>query len=79
MYAPGMTTTTTMPKLKPDNADSLLVDRKRAGELLGGVSLSTVERLISAGELTPIRLGRRVMLRRSELQSFVDRLAKRAK
>lgn len=82
MYARGMTTAQaqTMPKSKPttDNT-ALLVDRQAAAQILGGVSMSTLERLIRAGDLTPIRLGRRVMLRRSELFELVERLAKQAK
>jgi excisionase family DNA binding protein len=52
---------------------SLLVDIPGAAEELGGISLTTVRRLIAAGELPTIRLGRRVLIEEAALVDWVQR------
>jgi excisionase family DNA binding protein len=51
----------------------LLVDIPGAAAQLGGISSTTVRRLISAGELPTIRLGRRVLIEEAALVDWVRR------
>lgn len=53
---------------------ALLLDISMAAELLGGVSSTTVCRLIAAGELPVVRLGRRVMIEEKALVAWVERV-----
>lgn len=55
---------------------TLLVDIPMAAETLGGISSTTVRRLIASGELPVIRVGRRVMIEQSALVEWVDRVKK---
>lgn len=50
----------------------LLVDRRTATRILG-LSLRTLDYLISSGELKPRRIGRRVLLEYRSLQAFARR------
>ena len=50
--------------------DSLLLARAQAAQLLA-IGLTHLDELIRAGRLTPVRLGRRVLLRRSSLLQFI--------
>ncbi len=52
-------------------AEWRLFDIKTAASLLS-LSPWTVRKLIKAGKLRPVRLGRRVLLEPVELQRFVD-------
>jgi excisionase family DNA binding protein len=52
--------------------DKLLFSKKEAAELLG-ISLRTVENLITRKELTSRRIGRRRMIPASTLAQFVRR------
>ena len=47
-----------------------LVDRKTTTVILGGISLRMLDYLVSTGELRPIRIGRRVLFRRKDLEVF---------
>ena len=38
-----------------------------------GLHRKTIEKMIRLGDLTPTRVGRRVMVRVDELQQFIDR------
>ena len=49
-----------------------MVSRKAAAKTLG-VSLDSVKRWISEGDLVVVRLGRRVMIERRELVAFVEK------
>ncbi len=53
-------------------SEPLLVTLKRAGEVLA-VSPRTVRRLIDAGQLAPIRIGRSLRLSATDLAAYVDR------
>jgi excisionase family DNA binding protein len=56
---------------------ALLVDIPGAAEELGGISATTVRRLIAAGELPIIRLGRRVLIEEAALVDWVQRTKQR--
>jgi excisionase family DNA binding protein len=56
---------------------SLLVDIPGAAVELGGISSTTVRRLIAAGELPTIRLGRRVLIEEAALVDWVQRTKQR--
>jgi hypothetical protein len=49
----------------------LLVSKKQAAFVLGGISLRSVGYLISSGRLRTRRIGGRTMIHYSELQRFV--------
>jgi excisionase family DNA binding protein len=60
-------------KDEPSNElDVLLVSRKNLAVLLG-ISLRTVDRLVTLGELHTIHKGRRVLFHRNEVTNFVNR------
>jgi excisionase family DNA binding protein len=44
----------------------------KAAEALGGVSKITIEKWLSRGTLRRTKVGRRTMIRESELQRFLD-------
>jgi excisionase family DNA binding protein len=52
-------------------SEAILVAKSDAAELLG-VSLRTVDYLISRGELAAKRIGRRVLIPRAELERFAE-------
>jgi excisionase family DNA binding protein len=52
---------------------ALLLDIPMAAETLGGISSTTVRRLIASGELPIVRLGRRVMIEEKALVEWVER------
>jgi excisionase family DNA binding protein len=52
---------------------ALLLDLSMAAERLGGISLTTVRRMIASGELPVVRLGRRVMIEEKALVQWVER------
>ena len=53
--------------------DQLLIDVKTAAVLLGDVSPRTIWNLIARGDLKPVRVLRRVLFRRSDLEKFAAR------
>jgi excisionase family DNA binding protein len=53
--------------------DMLLLSKHEAAQMLG-VSLRTLEYLISRGEITTRRIGRRVLISRSALEVFVSQI-----
>lgn len=57
----------------PDQVEPLAVSLRQAGKLLGGVSPTTVSRLIDAGEIHATRLPgiNRVLVRVDELDRFL--------
>jgi excisionase family DNA binding protein len=50
--------------------ERLLVGKCEACQLLGGISLRTLDYLLARGELTAVRVGRRVMFHPKALQRF---------
>lgn len=58
---------------KPDclPQQSELISRKQAAAMLG-LSVQSVAKMISAGILEPVRLGRRVLIRVSDVRSAID-------
>lgn len=44
---------------------------KETARLLGGVSISLVERMLQKGEMRRIKIGRRTMIRATELQKVM--------
>jgi excisionase family DNA binding protein len=52
------------------SAHTLLLNRKNAGTILG-VSLRTVDHLISSGDLAVIRIGKSVRIRPEALDDFI--------
>jgi len=65
--------------MKPTTAPSAataLLDYPAAQAHLGGVSRSLVKGLVANKEIPTVKLGRRTMFRRDELDAFVERKAK---
>ena len=54
--------------------EPLVVDLLTAGEVLGGISDSSVRRLISRGDLKAVKVLDRTFIAVSELRGFVARL-----
>jgi excisionase family DNA binding protein len=54
--------------------DMLLLSKHEAAQMLG-VSLRTLEYLISRGEITTRRIGRRVLISRTALEVFVSQIS----
>ncbi len=52
-----------------------LLDYRSAAEVLG-VSVSTLRRLVVAGHIGPVRIGRRTLFLQSDLEEFVRRAAR---
>jgi excisionase family DNA binding protein len=52
--------------------ENILVSKKSAAELLS-VSVRTLEKLIAAGELPVVRIGRRVMIASDAVEKFARR------
>ena len=49
------------------------LSRKEAARVLGGVSVQTVIRLLDRGELTRIRIGRRVLVDPQSIRDYLER------
>jgi len=56
----------------PETVTPLLLSRRNAAAVLS-VSLATIENLIDRGELEPVRIGRGVRIRRSDVEDLVKR------
>lgn len=52
-----------------------LLSRAEVAQLLGGLSVRTVERLEERGELIALRIGRRVVFEAAAVDRYVRRLA----
>ena len=50
-----------------------LVSYEEARRILGRVSSVTIWRLVRAGELKPVKIGRRTLYRRSDLKALMER------
>lgn len=55
-----------------EKTESLLWGRRRTASALD-VSTRTVDNLVESGQLVPVRIGKRVMFRRSEIERFVQK------
>ncbi|OSI70972.1 hypothetical protein BSZ21_10195 [Bradyrhizobium canariense] len=72
-------------KSAPDRGRPLLVSGNQAREMLGGISLSHLRRLLKAGELRPVCLNMssrpqrsgKLYFRLADLEALVDKYAKR--
>ena len=53
---------------------ALLVDIPMAAETLGGISTTTVRRLIAAGQLPVVRVGRRIMIEEKAIVEWIEHL-----
>lgn len=51
-----------------------LLSIQQVGLRAGGISRSKVYQLIAAGDLKPVKIGRRIFVPESSLQAFFDRL-----
>jgi excisionase family DNA binding protein len=56
-------------------ATAILLPLPEAREALGGVSESTVRRLVASGSLESVKVGRRRMVTVRSLDALVDRLS----
>jgi hypothetical protein len=56
-----------------DQPRPALVDKRTAASFLGGLSIRTVDNLIARGELHPVKILRRRMIRVSELVALARR------
>lgn len=68
-----MSDTRTAPEVAPGTPPGLL-DAVAAQEYLGGISRGHLRNLTRAGALRDVRVGRRVMYRRHDLDRFIDGL-----
>lgn len=57
---------------EPPVADLDLLDAQRAARRLG-ISRRTLERRVAAGDVVPVRVGRRVLFRPSDLADLIGR------
>jgi len=64
-----------MPELRnaASTLEPILVGRREATRILGGISLRSLDHAVASGLLKPRRLGRRVMFTVTELQRFASR------
>jgi excisionase family DNA binding protein len=53
--------------------NSILLSKNEARRELGGVSMRTIDELIARKVLPVVRIGRRVLIRRSQLEQFAKR------
>jgi len=60
------------------SAATALLDYEAAQTYLGTVSRSTLKALAANGELRVVRIGRRTMFRRDDLDDFIDRKTREA-
>ena len=51
----------------------LLWNLNETARQLGGISTRTVRRLVAAGELTRVRIGRRVLIPDQSIQAYIER------
>jgi excisionase family DNA binding protein len=58
--------------IKPSAATALL-DYEAAQSYLGAVSRSTLKALAATGELRIVRIGRRTLFRRDDLDDYINR------
>jgi excisionase family DNA binding protein len=58
---------------KKPSTPTALLDYGAAQSYLGEVSRSTVKALAANGELRVVRIGRRTMFRRDDLDKYIDR------
>lgn len=56
-----------------ENLEKLLVDKKEACIVLGGICERTLNKLVAAGELKPTKVGRRCMFSTKTLAAFARR------
>lgn len=49
-------------------ADPVCVDYETAGRMLGGVSARTLRRMVADGRLVAVRIGRRALIRRQDIE-----------
>ncbi len=70
----GQEPSSSPPDLHPgeDAGVPLAVDYQEAGRLLGGISVSSVYRMVRDGKLQAIRVGTAKRIPRTELERFVD-------
>jgi excisionase family DNA binding protein len=61
--------------LHPPDTTALL-DYPASQRYLGGVSRSTLKALVGRNELAVVRIGRRTLFRRADLDRFIQQLAK---
>ncbi len=54
--------------------DPLLLSKADAAQLLGGVSVRTVDRLVESGELTLVEIRGASLIRRADLDAYVTSL-----
>lgn len=54
-----------------------LLSVRDTSEALGGLSKAALYRLIAAGELKVVKIGRRTFLRAGDVEEFVERLQAR--
>lgn len=54
-----------------ETAVDRLVSRKDAAELLGGICLKTVDRLIAEKRVRAVHIGRKVLIPMSSIQTFI--------
>lgn len=57
------------------NDATILLDKKLAAQSLG-ISVRMLEKLVSRGEIQPVRIGDRVLFSRADLLNFVAALAR---
>ena len=55
-----------------EKTESLLLGRKRTAAALD-VSTRTIDNLVESGQLVPVKIGKRVMFRRSEIERFIQK------
>lgn len=52
----------------------LLYPEGEAREMLGGIGRTKLWELVTAGELTPVRIGRRTFYERNDLERYIESL-----
>jgi excisionase family DNA binding protein len=62
-----------MPELRAQQDDRLMVSRDRAAALID-VSTRLIDDAIREGQLLAFRVGRRVLIRRRDLEAFAQRV-----
>ena len=60
---------------EPQRTARLLVSYTEAGEMLGGISRTTLWELAKAGQLTRVNIGRRTFITRESIDAYIARLA----
>lgn len=54
--------------------DDELLDKDQARESLGGIGSTKFYQLLNKGELNAVKIGKRLMLRRSEINRYISEL-----